>query len=491
MAVRSIGVDLRPTEVRVVQLLCSGRRVRLENACARAIGGQAPAQDDTDKGSAAIALNSLVVEEGLRARTGAVGIPSDAVFFERHRTDLPQEDQVRQVLYFELEDEFPLPVEDMVLDICSARKLPEGGLSLLVGAAARSALREGAQALTDAGLACDLVDAEVCAVHAVIAENHPEVAQGPFVMAYVRGRRLILGVADEGSLLSARAFPVSKGPEPDGALEELASTAAREIEMTWRDLFGGSMPPATALALGGESEQLDRLAALLEERLGCAVTLLEPFARIARPDEQEASSEFTIALGLALRAADRGAGGMNFLAADRFKANKAAALKRGLVVFAILAALLAVSWLLGLLLHLQRLEREDRRVTAEINKIFRETLPEEPNIVDPLLQLQTHLKALRAEYDSFASAAPDAQSPLRILQLISAGAPANIKVTISELSIRGRSVLLKGAADSLKSADAFKRAMQTVAEFGAIEITDINMDRGNPRFTMAITLSHT
>ena len=57
-----------------------------------------------------------------RANTVVVtGLPYEKVFFSSLRTELTKREDVRRLLKFELEDDFPLPVDDLVADVCSRR----------------------------------------------------------------------------------------------------------------------------------------------------------------------------------------------------------------------------------------------------------------------------------------------------------------------------------------------------------------------------------
>ena len=495
MARRAIGIDIDSTRIYAVQLLRSRGKLRLERAHTQTIGS-----GDTSKEAIALrtaeALKSLMREGNFRRNIPvSVAMPHGSVLFQNLETDLPGLDHVRRVLCFELEDDFPLPVDDLVVDICADRVLPDGRKCLLVGAASRTALRERVGALTAASIECEVADVGACAVLAATAANQPAVADKRLILVYVSGSNTILAVADRGSLVTARnlAQPGSQDENvPEGKMSKDALSAlVREIELTWRDAFRAPVPASASVVLGGDEETIARLSKALQEQLPCDLTVLNPFAQVTCSDEQRKDARQAIAVGLAAGALAGGNQNANFLAADAFKASQAAGITKGLVFLGMLVGALAGLWVVNLFLQLNGLEARNQDFKTEMRKVFQDTLPEETTIVDELSQLEGRLHALRGEYDAFSSVATSGISPLRILERISANIPAPLNIRISDMAIDSKTVQLKGTAGSFKSVDDLQNCLEAVPEFAAVAIRDVGESRatGMVRFSLLITVA--
>ncbi|MFO8009166.1 MAG: GspL/Epsl periplasmic domain-containing protein [Candidatus Brocadiia bacterium] len=487
MANRSIGIDVGRQEIRAVQMICRGRRTRVE----RALSCPLPAPGEP-AGSAATALRELLAEGGFRRRVAsAVAAPPGAVFFHRHQTELSNLQQARRVLPFELEDELPLAFGDAVLDICTAEQLPDGGYDLLVGAVDRDILHRRADVLRKAGMPCDLVDAEVCALLTLTLASHPEAADGAALVAEVREERVIMGLARDGRLLNARSLarpPEGASPDEESASETLGATLARELQLTWRQACRGALPEEATVFLAARQGLQADLGELLQARLAASVRALDPTAGVTLEEGVELGAEDAVALGLALRAAGKGEG-PDFLRADRATAEQARARRRAGFVLVALLVLVSSAWLVRLFMRLGRLERRNEALESRIEQTFRQTLPDQPHMVDPVVQVRRRLEELRREYERFASVTGRGESPLRLLRQISVALPRSIEVRVTELNLSGRTVTMQGITDSLKSLDALQASLSAEPLFSGIRVKEVSVGSGNAvRFTVEINL---
>ena len=497
MARRSIGIDITPSKIYAVQLQKRGHELHLERASCKTIGNENSSEEETAP-EIITALKSLIEEGGFHGHVPvAVAVPDGAVLFQNMESDLPGLDHVRQVIGFELEDDFPLPAHELAIDICSSRKTANQRWALLVAAARKDALQERMKTLAEAGIECDVVGANVCALHAAITANYPEMAKERSVIVQAGERGTLIAIAQAGNLLTVRNVPPPLERPGDlqsnARTKELASTLVREVELTWRDAFAEPLSSSTRIVLGGETELAERLADVFRKELPCETTILDPFVRIRRSDEGEIGLAYTIAIGLALGAMGEKPPGMNFLAADRLKAKRTVGVRRALVLLGILLAAIAASWVVGLFLQLRRLENQNQAVRTEMNQIFLSALPEAKHIVNEEAQVQElegRLKALRDEYNAFSSVGISGMTPLAVLQKISASVPRNLNAKISEMDIGGRLVQLKGTTDSFRSVDELRGHLLEVPEFAAVETGPVDMGRGESevRFTFFITV---
>jgi len=497
MGRRSIGIDITPSVIYAVQLERRGRELRIERAFAKAVSDGV----SSEKEASAVtieALRSLIEEGGFRGHAPvAVAVPDGALLFQNMESDLPTLDHVRQVIAFELEDDFPLPADELVIDICSSRRTADKAWALLVGAVRKDALQERMKMLAQAGIDCDIAGANVCALCAATLANHPETAEGRSVIVLAGGRGMLIAVTQAEGILTVRNVPspVEAADEAysDRAAKEAALTLVREIELTWRDAFAEPFASGTRIILAGETGFTDGAAEVFKQELPCEVTVLDPFARIGDSEKLETGPAYAVAVGLALEAMDEKVPGINFLEVDRLKAKRTVGLRRAVVFLGVLLVAIVASSIAGLFLQLRRLENKSRLVKAEINRIFLSALPEAGHIVNEEAQVQelnARLKALREEYNAFSAVGISGMTPLAVLQKISASVPRNLNIKISEMDIGGRSVRLTGITDSFSSVDELKSHLEELPEFEAVETGPVDMGRGENevRFTFLITV---
>ena len=229
MARRFTGIDIGRTKVRAVQLVRTRGGLRVERAADRVI----------EEGNAAGALRLLMAEAGFRRdAVAAAAMPGGAVFFEELKVDLPSMAHVRRVLKFRLEDEFPAPMDDLVVDMGGGCDLADGAKSVFVAAVLRSSLHARAALLAEAGISPEIIEADACAVHAAVAKALPEQTNGARVIVYVTDSYTIMGIAEKGRLLAARniAHVTAEGSLGDrgSACDELSRVGTRDGNTTLR-----------------------------------------------------------------------------------------------------------------------------------------------------------------------------------------------------------------------------------------------------------------
>jgi Tfp pilus assembly protein PilN len=497
MASRSLGIDIGPTTARAVQLVRVGRQMHLEQIC-HVEWGETEADGTEGPAEAGNVVSDLVRKGSLRTRVAtAVNAPGDRVFFLRHVTDLPQLGQVRRVLPFELEDDLPLPVDEVVVDVESVQELGEGRRSLLVAAAARNAVRDRADLLAQAGLRCDVVTADVPALLASVLASHPEARSGSLVVVMVRDGEVRLGIAQDGALVAARGLSAPRSAQSDGAMPEmpavLARAVEREIQISWRDTFGGSVAAGARVVVGGEPGPVEELVVYLSDELPCRVVPLDLSKSIHCFAGGRLPPDFAVAAGLASRAAAGKRNGLNFLAADEREADRAAAMRRGLATFAALLFAVVAVWVADVFLRLGAAERRNEEVEREVSQVLTETVPDAaavPGLEAKAAVMEERLGALQREHLAFASVAGEGLSPLRVLYEISARIPGEIEVEVVGLTMDARLVTIRGKTDSHRSVEAIRAVLSEVPGFASVDRGATDWDRdGRPTFELKVTVA--
>jgi Tfp pilus assembly protein PilN len=211
------------------------------------------------------------------------------------------------------------------------------------------------------------------------------------------------------------------------------------------------------------------LASALEEQMDCRVISVNPHAGVGRPDEP-AGFNICVAEGLALRAmaTDRN-DRPDFLAAHQACTRPGASLQKDLAFCACLCATIVVVWIVGLYLRLGRLESQHAIVKMQIEQVFRGTLPEEKNIVNPAIQLKQKLESVRAGNTLMHSGRQEYAHPLKVLGALGMHAPVEEGLVIDDTLITGDSVRVSGTCKSFAVLSQWQRTLEESAGFQSIE----------------------
>ena len=168
--------------------------------------------------------------------------------------------------------------------------------------------------------------------------------------------------------------------------------------------------------------------------------------------------------------------GINFLEADNAEMKPKLDLKKELIIFATLAAAIVVVSFVGLFVRLFHLEAKYTNIKNEIRQVFQNTLPEEKNIVNPLVQLEQQLVSFRKDNQLFASFYPTNLSPLKVLHSITSNTPSQGNIRIDDMLITTESVRLKGTCDSFESVYQWQRLLQDTPGFTLVDVQDVQKD---------------
>jgi len=411
-------------------------------------------------------LHSLRDRHGFDRRADvAIALPQQVFFFADIETDAGGLDRIRALDTAGLKDHFPIPADDLIAQVCSILRLEGGKSSVLVAASSRGQLCEGLRPLSEGKIKPTRLDTPITAAHATILTNHPESAGGLAVLLYVNSVTLSLAVTHDGNMLLVRNIPMfaSGDPDPETLAQQPADIVAQEIEITWRRLFGSSPDPGFRLFMIAPRQRVAALTAAIQDKTGGQVIPVDPCARVARSEGVEADLPLCVAEGLALRVLQPGnAKPIDFLAAYQTRTRPRVRLKKELTVCAGLAAAAAVVWVAGLFLQLSSLESSYGQLKKQTEEVFRQAVPEEENLVDPVAQLQQRLEALHKEGEVLTGLNPGSPSPLEILYALSRNTPAATGLKLQEIQIAPDSVRITGTCDKFATLSEWQRLLETI-----------------------------
>jgi len=481
---RCIGIDIGSSYLRAVQISRTGEQFRIEKVFSTQM------RRNTD--SPQEILRSLTGRLGFDRRAEvAISMPQNEVFFRNLETDFVGLEQIQAQGLSALEHNFPIQPDEIVAAVCSYRQLPGEKCSVLAAAVARTSLQERLQILSSAKMHSSTVEAAIFAIHATVAVNHPEILTGRAIIAYIDERYLTLMVTQDNNILIVRNIPLAAGSDStdNSPQEQIGEMLWRETQMSWRRVFGTELGQETKIYLitTGDCEYLQPL---IEENLHCQTTIVDPYAKVETPADHKADFPIYVAEGLALRVlAPERTKGINFLDADTADIKPKLDLRKQLVTCAALIGAVAAFWLIGLFVRLSYLEANYAHIKNQIRDVFQSTLPEEKNIVSPLVQLEQKLGSFRKDYQLFGSFCPGALGPLEVLQSISTNTPSQENLKVNDLLIAADSVRISGSCDSFESVYQWQRRLQELPGFKLVDVQDVQKEpkSGTVRFTILLS----
>jgi type II secretion system protein L len=477
----SVGIDITADGIRLVQLSRKRGKLSVLGTYAKEIQkreSSSPAVGVETQDVASL-LAEVIREAKLRASATVVaGLPYDKVFFSRLKTEMTKHEDIRRLLKFELEDDFPLPFDDLVADICSRRASGDKN-EYLVAAVSRSQIGSWVQSFDGTGRPCSVLSADICALAAVVRLARQEDDGRPAMVLYADGRRAILGLLQNGAIVCARHLSCA------GSAEVIAATLAREVELTFRGSLGRQYQHPQRVLLSGPGGLVRELSPKLSQATGHLTT--ENCELPAVIDGQ-----FTIAFGLALIGLGSGSDELNFLNADLSRVDRAAKFKAKRSALVSAALVVIILGLLGLHAfgQLRTLGAERARLTQDIRSVFAKAFPEEKKVVNELAQMTEHLNTLRKEHDTLAAVVGKRVQPLRVLHVLSEKMTAERGIRILTLSIKDRTVRVTGTGSSFESVEQFLNELRQVPDFASVDMEDTSLSRGSerPAFRLVISL---
>lgn len=485
MTKKSVGIDIGRSHLRAVQIARTPDGFRVE----KTFGVQTRRSTD----SPAKILRSLMTEHGFDPHAEmVVSLPYHAIFF----ADVEVSDGTLQELdrgdISALRDYFPIPAEEAIVQVCSARRQDKDKHSVLVTATSSGLLQQELSLLHADKIEPTLVDTPITAALTAVAYNHPDSGKGTAVILHVDELTLSLAVIQDGNILMVRNIPVRMSPTHDAEslTRQITDVLSREIEITWQKLFGVDPETDLRIFLISAPQTASDLAAAIEGEVDCRLTIVDPYAHVEAPEEVDESFPVCVAEGLALRRLlPRQYGQVNFLAPGSARTKDRVNVRKQLAVSGTLLAGIIAIWIVGLILQLTKLESRYATVKAQIHDVFRRTLPEESNVVNPLLQLQQALDAFGQDTEALASFRPGRLTPLEILYTLSAHPPTEGNLKLDDLLIAADSVRVTGSCDSFAAFSRWQRILEDLPGLHIVEAANPKEDRQTRKVLFTLSLS--
>lgn len=508
MAQKIIGLDLGTREVKVVLVEGSFKSFAVKGYFSAPV--QRPMGDEPapPEERLAEALKALRTEEGAALKADAVitSLPGSEVV--AHVITLPFTDtrRIEQTLPFELEDQIPFDLSEVVFDYQILGQ-HDGQSDVLVAVAKRSVVEGLLEVLAGAGLDPRIVSLSSLAyqnlfAHGVITplerapavEGEPPPPPRPEAVLDIGDTSTDLIIVEDGATRFVRSFPVAgrsltlavaaakqlgadeaenlkiesgtldtQSNFPDRAelakvLQAGLAPLVRTVRQSFLAYTSRSRSRVERVYLTGGTARLPGLAEHLSRELGCEVVALDPFPETKVEVDVPTEHADDPAAGLAMALALRGHGGtrtarVNFRRGDLAFKGDLSYMKGNFTTMVALAAVVLAVLGVNVWAHLHTLTTREHQLDQSLCQLTQKVLGS--CITDPDDAI-SRLKGQRA-----GSGVVPRVSAAEVLAAVSQRLSGMKDVDLSELDITGTKVRLTGEAGSFdavaKMVDALKR----------------------------------
>ncbi len=505
-----LGLDLGSHSIKAVELAQGLRSVEV-------VRFHAEARDP--ELSLASQLTRMLSIQSFRRDNVVASLRGDRVSVRRLSFPFAEKRRVAQAVPFELEDQVPFDIADMVIDWelvaregtrsqvvsvlaprtevsalietlhqarCDARIIESEGLVL--SNLASSFEFPGTRLLVDIGHS----KTTVCAIRGGVAVSARSIgiAGRSFTEAIAQERSLALGQAERWKHERGIAEPGVGSPFPraDAVLGRLANEILRfahALEDQLPEGIGG-------IVLLGGGAQLDRIDGWLADRTGLPTERLGLPRADAGLDRITEGEPLSLApgLALALRGSARATTRMNLRQDEFTRRADFSRVRREYGSTGILAAIVVVLALVSFSTGAVIESRAAGGVEQQIAVLYREAFPDGPMPDNPLAAMRDAVREAE-ERAEFLGVYRGNLSALDVFTEISKRVPKDLDVGFEELAIDKQTIRLRVAAKTFESADRLGTELAKFGPFEQAQIGAIETDNrtGGKKFNVTISLA--
>ena len=505
-----LGLDLGSHTIKAVELAQGLRTVEVVRLHAE------PRDPEL---SLANQVTRMLSIQSFRRDNVVAALRGDRISVRRLSFPFAEKRRVAQAVPFELEDQVPFDIADMVTDWqlveregtqshvvsvlaprtevsalietlhqarCDARIIESEGLVL--ANLASSFEFPGTRLLVDIGHA----KTAICAVRSgkPVAARSIGIAGRSFTEAVAQERLLSLEQAERWKHERGVAEPGVGSPFPraDAVLGRLANELVRfaqSLEAQLPEGIGG-------IVLFGGGAQLDRIDGWLAERTGLPTERLGLPRQDAGLDKIMDGAPLVLApaLALALRGSARATTRMNLRQDEFARRADFSRFRREYGTTGILAAVVAILALVSFGTGAMIESRAAGGVEQQIEALYREAVPDGPMPANPLAAMRDAVREAE-ERAEFLGVYRGNLSALDVFTEISKLVPKDLDVGFEELSIDKQTIRLRVAAQTFEAADRLGTELAKFAPFERAQIGAIETDNrtGGKKFNVTISLA--
>ena len=481
-AKKVIGLDFAGDCLRMVQLSRRSGRFCVENATSVPFDLHGY-QEPESRLALGVEIQKAIEQAGFDRKAAVVtDMPNANVYYSTVTTDLTREEDLRRLIWFETEDDVPIPFEDLTVDL-SGHCCTEDITHCLVAAAHRSEVQSLREMFSEAGMTCVAVSTDVNAIDAISRHTKAVGKDETAVLVHIENSRLIIGLENEGCLVGARSLA------HEGDLENCTGLLITELERTFRahPLF---LDVATSkVVLSASEEVIHALANAIHERFDLPVKQLDLEAAFQQSSDIALNPAYRVALGMALMQLSSSGAGPNFIATDLSEASLKKDVWRAGRVCASLVALLIVLLGIRTISRIRALEGRNAGLEQEIKVFFSDNVPEVTRIVQPLPQMTEQLDLVRKAHQVLTEAVNRRALPLAVIQTVSKSFTTEDDLIVSYMALDHQTVRISGTGRSFESVETLAADLRRAAEFEDVKLEDVNANKGDGRVQFRLLIS--
>ena len=481
-AKKIIGLDFARDCLRMVQLSRRSGRFCVENATSVPFDLHGY-QEPESRLALGVEIQKAIEQAGFDRKAAVVtDMPNANVYYSTVTTDLTREEDLRRLIWFETEDDVPIPFEDLTVDM-SGHCCTEDITHCLVAAAHRSEVQSLREMFSEAGMTCVAVSTDVNAIDAIARHTKAVGKDETAVLVHIENSRLIIGIENEGCLVGSRSLA------HEGDLENCTGLLITELERTFRahPLF---LDVATSkVVLSASEEVIHALANAIHERFDLPVKQLDLEAAFQQSSDIALNPAYRVALGMALMQLSSSGAGPNFIATDLSEASLKKDVWRAGRVCASLVALLIVLLGIRTFSRIRALEGRNAGLEQEIKVFFSDNVPEVTRIVQPLPQMTEQLDLVRKAHQVLTEAVNRRALPLAVIQTVSKSFTTEDDLIVSYMALDHQTVRISGTGRSFESVETLAADLRRAAEFEDVKLEDVNANKGDGRVQFRLLIS--
>jgi general secretion pathway protein L len=459
MGKRFIGIDFDDRCVRVAILTEEKGRVSAVSVDQRSFAGEEEL------------LQCLPELLGGERRLGdrlAAALPARDGFVRQLKFPFAEPRKIAATLDLELGAQLPVAIESCTSDFQQPLADGEGSWNVTAAAVRTDVVRDFLAPLDSAGFVISILDLDPFAYAAGLAEMFPA-----GLLVTVKEQSITVALLQNGRVASYRLLPVAAGLAEEARAQLLLREGA-----ALQGAAGCSDLPICLIGPGASPALIERL----ESAGGRLET--PPMAVDGRPVDRE----FLPAVALARRAmtTERG-NSFNFRRGSFAPKSEWIALQRRLVFAATLLVLSGTALGGAAWLNYSGKAHRAEALNQELVRLFRETFPGEPAIVDVSQQMRGKISEMQKKNALYG--ADSSRSALSVLREISERLPQDLVVDIRELSYTPEAVMFEGSTASFEAVNRLAKALEQSPTFGPPQIADSKMSLDGSRVDFRLNLT--
>jgi len=341
-----IGLDISSTSVKLLELSLQGERYRVESYGVEPLPQNAVVEKNiADVEGVGEAITRLIAKAKPKTKNVAVAVSGSAVITKTIEMDASLSDDERESqIRLEADQYIPYPLEEISLDfevVGPSTTNPER-VSVLLAASRTENIELRTDALVIAGLNAKVVDVEIYAMErafSLLVDSLPCGHEGTVAIIDIGASMTTLSVINDGKIIYTReqmfggkqlteeiqrryglSFEEAGRLKKEGGLPDdyevevlrpFKEAVVQQVTRSLQFFFSSSQyNDVDHILLAGGTSSINGLADVVQEKLGTAVSIANPFVHMSFAPQINAAAisndapSLMIACGLALRSFD-------------------------------------------------------------------------------------------------------------------------------------------------------------------------------------------